>query len=272
MAANESAKDWFHSRPLGTKTDLIDAWEDGNDEKFEEKAGERSNGIKTMFEEVSDRYAESDSKQVVIQELESKGFETVVARHLALAVEGVEGEIALDFRYIKRHTEINELNEIVERAVQMLTNSAGKEEYTDMHDNAKLLKKIEAIVWYFARGTQSHRREGFNELIEGMKKEADYSQERVDAIVDPIDNNYNQLRNWAHENTMENTNEELKEVAEEIGEIKVMIRNLSQRLTRIEQFTQSEKMPQSEEQGIEKGASSERLLSKSNSSLLDKDN
>jgi hypothetical protein len=272
MASNENAKNWFHDRSLETKTDLIDAWEEGNNEQFREKAGDRSEAIQTMFENVSDKYAESDSKQVVIQELESKGFETVVARHLALAVEGVEGEIALDFRYIKRHTEINEMEKIVEKAIQMLTNSASKREFSEMHDNEKLLTKIEAIVWYFARGTQSHRREGFSELITGMERDADYSQERIDALVNPVKNNYDELRSWAHEHTVENSFEKIKEVEDEIGEIKVMIQNLSRRLTRIEKSIQSANGSPEESYGIEKGGSSDQLLSDDKGSLLNKDN
>jgi len=268
MSVDDESKSWFHNRPIAKKIDIINAWETNKQDRFEELTEGRSEELEKLFEDISDEYVESENQDVIIQDLIENGFDQQVARIITHAIKESKNEISLDLRYVKKHTSIEEQRELVIAAVDMLCGDMTATDYIDQHENGDLLQKIEALVWYCARGSQDHRREGMLELKRGMEEESGYSEERVEAMAGPVEDRFDELRQWAHENRLEQVSDKVNQLEEEISDIKIAVENIFMKIQEIKSSMEKKERSR-EEQYMSEGVTQKELSQENKDSVYD---
>lgn len=219
----EEAKEWFQDRGLEKQRDIIKAWEEQDTEELERQTGERFEGFQLMMEEIIELQSQMESRRGLIKQLEDEGFDLIIARSIAVSVEETEGDIVIDLRYLRRNTTVEEMKELARGAVDMFLGEITTEQYEDLHENPDVLQATQAQLWTYIRSANRYRRRDLLNYRDVMKSQANFSDERVDAFLQPVEKNYDELRERAAYKIIEEIEQRSKNIEGKLEKLVALI-------------------------------------------------
>jgi hypothetical protein len=242
----EDTKEWLHEQRLQRRVSLIEMWRDGENEELEEQTGEHHDDFREMMEQIREEYSSDEMTDRVLQnELEQEGFDSVIALQILDAVEeSASGRD--DLVFLKRNTTPEELEELVEHAVELYMGQISPEDLqefiqgfdeTKNEESTDSETKLARDLFNRAnRFMQASIRVSIEETggIEALKNEtrssANMSEERVDAIFRPIESNLEALQRYYIYYHIKNIEAGVSNINNKIDNIDVKITELVRKM------------------------------------------
>lgn len=195
----EEAKEWFQHRGDEKKNTLISLWEDQESDELEQELGEYYSGFENMMDEIIELQTQLETRDEVVNDLVSDGFDKAIARNLTWAVEDTENKRIIDLRYLRRHTTVEEFRELIESGVDLLRGEITNEEYQEVNENDKLLRLALAQITFLLRVENQNRYDSrLSRAYQELPDQANYSNERTQVFLEPIEDHYEELRQYEH--------------------------------------------------------------------------
>lgn len=196
----EETKDWFQNEErLQRRITLIEFWEEGETEELKEKAGPYYDEFQDMMEQLREEYTKDEiTNRVMKRELESEGFETVVALRIVEALNTAEP--GGDLTILKRKTTPEQQGELMDLAVGYYLGKIGSKALNDelneleVEDSASELFNITNRFFRATIQQSITRAGGVKSIQEGVETRSGYDDYRVELFFEPIVENLHRLQ------------------------------------------------------------------------------
>lgn len=232
----DDPKDWFQNQSIQTKADIIQAWEKDEEAEIGDIAGRQSDEVQDLLDKILENNIEADSVGEITQRLKSDGYNEMIARNLAIAITDKRDELDSTVRFIKMNVDsADELGTISENAVKMFLGEMKADEYIDTHQNEKLLKETDDLIWNVVRSINRSRIHGLKMVKSQLVEDTVFTQQYVDELFHPVGENLEELKLQQNRRETVDIYSLSKDILSEVDEIKASIDTLHKRIRQLEE-------------------------------------
>lgn len=225
----EDTKAWLQEEErLERRITLIELWEDGKSEELKEKAGAYYDDFQEMMEILEGEYSKDEINDAVMKsELESEGFETVIALRIVEALDTAEARG--DLTIVKRKTTPEQQGRLAETSVKYHLGKIGTEELDEILDDMEMGGSAGDLFVRTNRFMKASienalkKQGGIASIRESVSSRSGYDEKRVEKFMQPIERNSRELQADLTQAKVSEMEEKLEEIDTKIDQILRML-------------------------------------------------